>query len=35
MTVRSRVAVVLAAASMVLLLPAAVHAQQVTGLEVR
>jgi hypothetical protein len=36
MRVRSRVAVVLAAASMVLLLlPAAVHAQQVTGLEVR
>ena len=35
MRVRSRIAVVLAAASMVLLLPAAAQAQQVTGLEVR
>jgi hypothetical protein len=35
MSVRSRFAAVLAAASMVLLLPAAAHAQQVTGLEVR
>ena len=35
MSVRSRVAAVLAAASMVLLLPEAAHAQQVTGLEVR
>ena len=35
MSVRSRFAAVLAAASMVLVLPAAAHAQQVTGLEVR
>src|SRR5215207_2501668 len=35
MSTRSRFAAVLAAASMVLLLPAAAHAQQVTGLEVR
>jgi Zinc carboxypeptidase len=35
MSVRSRFAAVFAAASMVLLLPAAAHAQQVTGLEVR
>src|SRR5918995_4131059 len=35
MSVRSRFAAVLAAASTVLLLPAAAQAQQVTGLEVR
>jgi zinc carboxypeptidase len=35
MRARSRFAAVLAAASMALLLPAAAHAQQVTGLEVR
>ena len=35
MRVRSRFAVVLATASTLLLLPAAAHAQQVTGLEVR
>ena len=35
MGVRSRSAAVLAAASVVLLLPQAAHAQQVTGLEVR
>ena len=35
MSFRSRFAVMLASASMVLLLPAAAHAQQVTGLEVR
>jgi Zinc carboxypeptidase len=35
MKVRSRFAAVLAAAGMILLLPAAAHAQQVTGLEVR
>ena len=35
MSVRSRFAAVLAAAGIVLLLPAAAHAQQVTGLEVR
>ena len=35
MSIRSRFAAVLAAASMVLLLPAAAQAQQVTGLEVR
>src|SRR5688572_20311908 len=35
MSVRSRFAAVFAAASMVVLLPAAAHAQQVTGLEVR
>jgi hypothetical protein len=35
MKVRRRFAALLAAASMVLLLPAAAHAQQVTGLEVR
>ena len=35
MGVRSRFAVVLAAASIVLVLPEAAHAQQVTGLEVR
>ena len=35
MRVRSRFAAVLAAASMVLLVPAAAQAQQVTGLEVR
>ena len=35
MRIRSRFAAVLAAAGLVLLLPAAAHAQQVTGLEVR
>ena len=35
MSVRLRFAAVLAAASTVLVLPAAAHAQQVTGLEVR
>src|SRR5215207_4066198 len=35
MSISSRFAAVLAAASMVLLAPAAAHAQQVTGLEVR
>ena len=35
MSVRSRFAAVVAVASMALLLPAAAHAQQVTGLEVR
>ena len=35
MKVRTRFAAAMAAASMVLLLPAAAHAQQVTGLEVR
>jgi hypothetical protein len=35
MKVRRRIAATIAAASMVLLLPAAAHAQQVTGLEVR
>jgi hypothetical protein len=35
MKVRRRIAASIAAASLFLLLPAAAHAQQVTGLEVR